>query len=221
MFLKERKRVVRILSIILISLIIVGCNRQEIKESKAISHCADIKYINFMNKNTQFIIDLNKEIEFLGAILDREEAVQKWMKENNTTKDLNGPSKAKAKFADLSDPINFKLYRLFSSIISEASNVQALNQKTMDWGVEQKKDEFFYYAEFHLECWNEYKRDNGYYSKEFIDKYLEWQKQDVSNLGKQSYEFLNELLTITSYTRYSKEFTEFFTKLMAILPTRN
>ena len=44
---------------------------------------------------------------------------------------------------------------------------------------------------------------------------------DVSNLGKQSYEFLNELLTITSYTRYSKEFTEFFTKLMGILPPRN
>ena len=76
-------------------------------------------------------------------------------------------------------------------------------------------------SERHLRCWNEYKRDNGYYSKEFIDKYLEWQKQDVSNLGKQSYEFLNELLTITSYTRYSKEFTEFFTKLMGILPPKN
>lgn len=33
-----------------------------------------------------------------------------------------------------------------------------------------------------------------FYSKEFIDKYLEWQKQDVSNLGKQSYDFLNEML---------------------------
>ena len=132
-----------------------------------------------------------------------------------------GSTKAKDKFDNLTDPINFKLYALFNSIIAEASNVQALNEKTMDWGIEQKKDEFFYYAEFHLECWNEYKRDNGYHSKEFIDKYLEWQKQDVSNLGKQSYEFLNELLKITSYTRYSKEFTEFFTKLMAILPPRN
>ena len=132
-----------------------------------------------------------------------------------------GSTKAKDKFADLSDPINFKLYRLFNKIISEASDIQSLNEKTIDYKVEYKKKEFIRYAEFHLECWNEYKRDNGYYSKQFIDKYLEWQKQDVSNLGKQSYEFLNELLTITSYTRYSKEFTDFFTKLMGILPPRN
>ena len=65
-----------------------------------------------------------------------------------------GSTKAKDKFADLSDPINFKLFSLFNSIIAEASNVQALNEKTMDWGIEQKKDEFFYYAEFHLKCWN-------------------------------------------------------------------
>ena len=210
----------KLLLTILLSLIFAGCSRDENNERKALSHCADIKYINFMNSNPQFIIDLNEEVEFLDAILEREVAIQKWMKENNTTKDLNGPSKASAKFADLSDPINFKLYSLFSGVIAEASNVQALNEKTMDWGIEQKKDEFFYYAEFHLECWNEYKRDNGYYSKEFIDKYLEWQKQDVSNLGKQSYDFLNEMLQATNNTSYSNEFRDHFTKLMAILPTR-
>ena len=212
---------VRILSIIFISLIIVGCNREENNERKALSHCADIKYINFINLNTQFIIDLNKEIEFLEAILDREEAVQKWMKENNTTKDLNGPSKASAKFADLSDPINFKLYSLFSGVIAEASNIQSLNEKTMDYKVEHKKKEYINYAKYHLQCWNEYKRDNGYYSKQFIDKYLEWQKQDVSNLGKQSYDFLNGMLKATNNTSYSNEFRDHFKKLMAILPPRN
>ena len=190
-----------LLFIILISLIIVGCNREENNERKALSHCADIKYIKNLNAYPQIIVNKTKRSEIIQALQTREEA--------------------KDKFANLADPINFKLFRLFQNIISEASNVQALNEKTMDWGIEQKKDEFFYYAEFHLRCWNEYKRDNGYHSKEFIDKYLEWQKQDVSNLGKQSYEFLNELLKITSYTRYSKEFTEFFTKLMAILPPRN
>jgi hypothetical protein len=110
--------VVRILSILFISLVIVGCNREENNERRALSHCADIKYINYMNSNPQLIVNKAKQ-------------------------------------------------------------------------------------------------------REFIDKYLEWQKQDVSNLGKQSYEFLNELLKITSYTRYSKEFTEFFTKLMGILPPRN
>ena len=132
-----------------------------------------------------------------------------------------GSTKAKDKFDNLTDPINYNLYTLFNEVIAEASNVQALNEKTIDWKIEYKKKELTNYAKFHLQCWNIYKSDNGYYSKQFIDKYLEWQKQDVSNLGKQSYEFLNELLTITSYTRYSKEFTEFFTKLMAILPPRN
>jgi len=210
-----------VLSILIIGLIITGCSRDENNERKALSHCADIKYINFINSNPQFIVDLNKKVDFIEAVQEREVAVQKWMKENNTAKDLMGPTKAQNKFADLSDPINFKLYRLFNKIIAEASNVQALNQKTMDWGIEYKKKEFIRYAEFHLECWNEYKRDNGYYSKEFIDKYLEWQKQDVTNLGKESYEFLNEMLQLTGYTSYSKEFRDHFTKLMAILPTRN
>ena len=210
-----------LLSLIFISLIIIGCNRDENNERKALSHCADIKYINFINSNPQFIVDLNKKVDFIEAVQEREVAVQKWMKENNTAKDLMGPTKAQNKFADLSDPINFKLYRLFNKIIAEASNVQALNQKTMDWGIEYKKKEFIRYAEFHLECWNEYKRDNGYYSKEFIDKYLEWQKQDVTNLGKESYEFLNEMLQLTNYTSYSNEFRDHFTKLMGILPPRN
>ena len=210
----------KILSLIFISLIIVGCNREESNERRALSHCADIKYINYMNANPQLIVNNTKRSEIIEAIQTRGEAITEWEKENNTANDLMGSTKAKDKFADLSDPINFKLFSLFNSIIAEASNVQALNEKTIDWKIEYKKKELTNYAEFHLKCWNIYKSNNGYYSKQFIDKYLEWQKQDVSNLGKQSYEFLNELITITSYTRYSKEFTEFFTKLMGILPTR-
>ena len=210
----------KLLLTILLSLIFAGCSRDENNERKALSHCADIKYINFMNSNPQFIIDLNEEVEFLDAILEREVAVQKWMKENNTTKDLNGPSKASAKFADLSDPINFKLYRLFNKVIADASNIQSLNEKTMDYKVEYKKKEYINYAEYHLQCWNVYRSENGYYSKQFIDKYLEWQKQDVSNLGKQSYDFLNEMLQATNNTSYSNKFRDHFTKLMAILPTR-
>ena len=210
----------KLLLTILLSLIFAGCSRDENNERKALSHCADIKYINFMNSNPQFIIDLNKEVEFLDAILEREVAVQKWMKENKTNKDLYGGSKASAKFADLSDPINFILYRLFNKVIADASNIQSLNEKTMDYKVEYKKKEYINYAEYHLQCWNVYRSENGYYSKQFIDKYLEWQKQDVSNLGKQSYEFLNEMLQATNNTSYSNEFRDHFTKLMAILPTR-
>ena len=210
-----------LLSVIFISLIIIGCNREENNERKALSHCADIKYINYMNSNPQLIVNNTKMGEFVDAIQEREVAVKKWMKENNTTKDLNGPSKASAKFADLSDPINFKLYSLFSGVIAEASGIQSLNEKTMDYKVEFKKREYINYAEYHLQCWNVYKSENGYYSKKFIDKYLEWQKQDVTNLGKKSYEFLNEMLQLTNYTSYSNEFRDHFTKLMGILPPRN
>ena len=162
MFLKEKKRVVKLLSIIFISLIIVGCSRDENNERKALSHCADIKYIKNLNAYPQIIVNNTKRSEIIQALQTRGEAITEWEKENNTANDLMELTKAKDKFADLSDPINFKLFRLFNKIIAEASNVQALNQKTMDWGIEQKKNEFFYYAEFHLECWNEYKRDNGY-----------------------------------------------------------
>ena len=176
----------KILSLIFISLIIVGCNREENNERRALSHCADIKYIKYMNSNPQLIVNKAKQKEFIDAIQERDIAVRKWMKENKTTKDLMGGVKAENKFDNLADPINFKLFNLFNGVFSEASDIQALNEKTIDYKVEYKKKEYIRYEEFHLECWNDYKRDNGYYSKEFIDKYLEWQKQDVSNLSKQS-----------------------------------
>ena len=69
----------RFLSILIIGLIIAGCNREENNERKALSHCADIKYIKFINSNPQFIVDLNKKVEFIEAVQEREVAVQKWM----------------------------------------------------------------------------------------------------------------------------------------------
>ena len=210
----------KILLIIFISLVIAGCSRNENNERKALSHCADIKYINYYNTNPQLIVNKTIKSEIWEEIQNREVAVQKWMKENNTTKTLEGPSKAIAKFDDFSDPINLKLYVLFSGIISKASDIQALNEKTMDYKVKYKKEKFLNYAEYHLQCWNEYKKDNGYYTKEFVEKYLKWQKQDISNLGQHSYAFLNEMLKLTMHTSYSKKFREHFAKLSVILPNR-
>ena len=211
----------KILSLIFISLIIVGCNREENNERRALSHCADIKYIKYMNSNPQLIVNKAKQKEFIDAIQERDIAVRKWMKENKTTKDLMGGVKAENKFDNLADPINFKLFNLFNGVFSEASDIQALNEKTIDYKVEYKKKEYIRYKEFHLECWNEYKRDNGYYSKEFIDKYLEWQKQDVSNLSKQSHDFLNEMLQLTRFTSYSKGFSDHYELLISMLAPKN
>ena len=207
----------KILSVLFISLVIVGCSREENNERRAVSHCADIKYINYMNANPQLIVNKTKQREFINAIQERGVAIQKWMKENKTTKDLMGKGKAINKFSDLSDPINFKLFNLFNRVILEVSNIKALNEKTVDYKIEYKKKELTNYAKFHLQCWNIYKSNNGYYSKQFIDKYLEWQKQDVSNLGKQSYVFLNEMLELTSITSYSKQFVDFVKKNMRLI----
>ena len=76
----------QLLSLIFVSLIIVGCNREENNERKALSHCADIKYINYMNSNPQLIVNKAKQREFIDAIQERDIAVRKWMEENKTTK---------------------------------------------------------------------------------------------------------------------------------------
>jgi hypothetical protein len=211
----------KFLLLIFISFIITGCNREENNERRALSHCADIKYINYMNSNPQLIVNKAKQREFIDAIQERDVAVRKWMKENNTTKDLMGGDEAEKKFDNLADPINFKLFSLFSGVFSEASDIQALNEKTVDYKIEYKKKELTNYAKFHLQCWNIYKSDNGYYSKQFIDKYLKWQKQDVSNLSKQSHDFLDEMLQLTRFTSYSKGFTDNFEILISILSPKN
>ena len=211
----------RFLSILIIGLIVAGCSRDEENEHKALSHCADIKYIKNLNAYPEIIITKTRKSGIMMELSDREKVIKQYKVDNNTDKSLMGPTELKSKLSNLADEINMKLYMLLNEVLAEASDIQALNEKTIDYKVEYKKDEFFYYAEFHLECWNEYKRDNGYYSEEFIDKYLEWQKQDVSNLGKQSYEFLNGMLALTKNYSYTQKFRDHFTKTMVILPPRN
>ncbi|NMN67886.1 hypothetical protein VP91_00010370 [Candidatus Pelagibacter ubique] len=210
-----------VLSILIIGLIIAGCSREENNLRQALSHCADIKYIKNLNAYPEIIITKTRKSGIMMELSDREKAIKQYKVDNNIDKSLMGPTELKSKLSNLADEINMKLYMLLNEVLAEASNIQALNEKTIDYKVEHKKDEFFYYAEFHLECWNEYKRDNGYYSEEFIDKYLEWQKQDVSNLGKQSYEFLNGMLALTKNYSYTQKFRDHFTKTMVILPPRN
>ena len=211
-----------VLSILIIGLIIAGCSRDENNERKALSHCADIKYIKNLNAYPEIVITKARRSGIMMELSDREKAIKQYKVDNNIDKSLMGPTELKSKLSNLADEINMKLYMLLNEVLAEASDIQALNEKTIDYKVEYKKDEFFYYAEFHLECWNEYKRDNGYYSEEFIDKYLEWQKQDVSNLGKQSYEFLDEILIATKNYSYTKKFRDHFVLLLISLrPTRN
>ena len=180
----------KILSIMFISLIIVGCNREENNERRALSHCADIKLISYANNNPKLFIDPSKVIE---ETKKRDKKIKEWIKINHDEKDLMSIGKLRAKmndnFDDISHPLNLEIIFLFS----KALNVTMLNDKIIDWKIEYKKEELTNYTEFHLACWNEYKKDNGYYSKDFINKYYEWQKQDVSNLNTYYYKVFDDL----------------------------
>ena len=55
-------RLKKILLVIFVSLVIVGCSRDENNEKKALSHCADIKFINYANNNPKLFIDPSKVI---------------------------------------------------------------------------------------------------------------------------------------------------------------
>ena len=205
----------KILSIIFISLIIVGCNREENNERKALSHCADIKFISYANSNPKLFIDPSKVII---ETKKRDKKIKEWIKINHNEKDLMGIGKLRKKMNDKFDDINYPLHQEILFLFSKANDVTSLNDKTIDWKIEYKKEELTSYEEFHLECWNEYKKDNGYYSKDFINKYLEWQKQDVSNLNKYHHKVFDDLQTFSKDYQFTTEIWALEKKMMEMVP---
>ena len=204
-----------LLSIIFISLIIVGCNREENNERKALSHCADIKFISYANSNPKLFIDPSKVII---ETKKRDKKIKEWIKINHNEKDLMGIGKLREKMNDKFDDINHPLHLEILFLFSKANDVTSLNDKTIDWKIEYKKEELTSYEEFHLECWNEYKKDNGYYSKDFINKYLEWQKQDVSNLNKYHHKVFDDLQTFSKDYQFTTEIWALEKKMMKMVP---
>ena len=205
----------RFLLILIIGLIIAGCNREENNKRRALSHCSDIKYIKYANNNPNLFIDPSKVI---AETIKRDKKIKEWIKINHNEKDLMSIGKLRAKmndkFDDISHPLNLEIIFLFS----KARNVTMLNDKTIDWKIEYKKEELTNYAQFHLECWNEYKKDNGYYSKDFIEKYLEWQEQDVSNLNKYHHKVFDDLQTFSKDYPFTDVMWELEKKMMKMVP---
>ena len=211
-------RLLKILLLIFTSLVIVGCSKDENNEKKALSHCADIKFINYANSNPYSFLDKKKVNQVYKAIRDRDKEVEKWTKENHNPKELMGVGKLRGKMNDLSDPINLDLFMKLTSLLSDVTDVTSLNQKTLDWKVDYKKEEFLGYAKFHLDCWNEYKRDNGYYTKEFIAKHLEWQKQDLTKLGQITHREFKSIFKYSEKFIFTSKFREHFNQLLRLVP---
>ena len=205
----------KILSIIFISLIIVGCNREENNERKALSHCADIKFISYANSNPKLFIDPSKVIM---ETKKRDKKIKEWIKINHNQNDLMAIEKLRAKMNDKFDDISHPLHLEIIFLFSKAQDVTMLNDKTIDWKIEYKKEELTNYAKFHLECWNEYKKDNGYYSKDFIENYLEWQEQDVSKLNKYHHKVFSYLENFSKDYQFTTGMWELEKKMMKMVP---
>ena len=205
----------KILLVIFLGLIIASCSRDEINERAALSHCADIKFISYANNNPNLFIDPSKVIT---ETKKRDRKIKEWIKINHNKKDLMGIGKLREKMNDQFDDINSPLSREILFLFSKARDVTMLNDKTIDWKIEYKKEELTNYAEFHLECWNEYKRDNGYYSKDFIEKYVEWQKQDVSNLNEYHHKVFNYLENFSKDYQFTTELWKLQKKMMKAVP---
>ena len=204
----------KLLSVIFISLIIVGCSKEDDNERKAISHCADIKFISYANNNPHLFIDPSKVI---AETKIRDKKIKEWIKINHDPNDLMSIGKLKDKMNANFNDINFPLSSEILFLGSKWMDITMLNDKTRDWHTDHKKKELTNYAEFHLECWNEYKRDNGYHSKDFINKYLEWQKQDVSNLNTYYYKVFDDLQIFSKKYQFTTKIWETQKKIMDAL----
>ena len=207
----------KLLSVIFISLIIVGCSKEDDNERKAISHCADIKFISYANNNPHLFIDPSKAIT---ETKKRDKKIKEWIKINHDTKDLMAIGKLRAKMNDKFDDISFPLHSETISIFSKALNVTMLNDKTIDWAMDYKREELKNYDSFYQECVDEFmveyaKMNEG---EDFIKKYYEWQKQDVSNLNKYHHKVFDDIEAFSKDYQFTTEIWALQKKMMKIVP---
>ena len=142
----------KILLIIFISLIIVGCNREENNERRALSHCADIKFISYANSNPKLFIDPSKVI---AETKKRDKKIKEWIKINHYTKNLMAIGKLRAKMNE---------------------------------------------------------------GEDFVKKYYEWQKQDVSNLNKYHHKVFDDIETFSKDYPFTTVMWELQKKMMKAVP---
>ena len=99
------------------------------KETRSLSHCADIKFINYANSNPDLFINSSKVIL---ATKERDKKIKKWIKANYNPNALEGMGKVKAKMNDRTDEININLMMEITSLFSEAYDIKMLNDKSIE-----------------------------------------------------------------------------------------
>tara|TARA_R110000803_G_scaffold117681_1_gene186194 strand:+ start:191 stop:838 length:648 start_codon:yes stop_codon:yes gene_type:complete len=206
----------KILAFLIIGLIVVGCSRED-KDRKAISHCSDIKFISYANNNPHLFIDPSKAIT---ETKKRDKKIKEWIKINHDPKDLMSIGKLRAKMNNKVDEISYPLHLETIFIFSKALNVTMLNDKIIDWAIDYKREELKNYEIFYQECVDEYmveyaKMNEG---EDFIKKYYEWQKQDVSNLNKYHHKVFDDIETFSKDYPFTTVMWELQKKLMKAVP---
>lgn len=202
---------------LIIFFLLFACSNKKNQEYKALSHCADTKFIIYANNNPNKFLKNSDIQKIKDTAIERDKKIQDWMAKNHNPKDLMSIGKIRGKFNDTADPFNLDLSGSILHIISKISNITALNKKNIDWKVEYKKKEFFNYEVFHKDCWNEYKKDNGYYEKDFIEKYKEWRPQEVKNLVKYTNEKFISIFQYLKQFQFTTKIIDFHRKLLLII----
>ena len=192
-----------------LGLLLTACGNK--KETESVSHCADIKFINYANSNPNLFIDPSKVI---AETKKRDKQIKKWMKTNYNPKALVGMGKVRSKMNDTTDEINIKLTMEILSLFSEALEVTMLNDKTIDWKIDYKKEQLKNYNTFYKNCVDAYFENE----KDFIKRNYEWQKQDVSNLNKYTHKVFDDLQVFSKNYSFTTKMWELKKKTMRIIP---
>ena len=199
----------KFLVILILGFLLSACGNN--KETRSLSHCADIKFINFANSNPALFIDSSKVI---SAIKKRDKEIKKWIKANYNPNALEGMGKVRAKMNDRTDTINLNLMMEITSLFSEANNIIMLNDKSIDYKVNYKREKLKNYNSFYKICTDEYYKNE----KVFIKMNYDWQKQNISNLNNYMHKVFDDLQDFSKNYPFTTKMWELEKKMMKAIP---
>ena len=149
-----------LLTFLILGFLLSACGNN--KETRSLSHCADIKFINYANSNPDLFINSSKVIL---ATKERDKKIKKWIKANYNPNTLEGMGKIKAKMNDRTDEININLMMEITSLFSEAYDIKMLNDKSIDYKINYKREKLKNYNSFYKICADEYNKNEKVFIK--------------------------------------------------------
>ena len=122
--------------------------------------------------------------------------------------------KVRAKMNDRTDTINLNLMMEITSLFSEANNIIMLNDKSIDYKVNYKREKLKNYNSFYKICTDEYYKNE----KVFIKMNYDWQKQNISNLNNYMHKVFDDLQDFSKNYPFTTKMWELEKKMMKAIP---